>query len=112
MPVGEQIKIMPELFPGNADAEMTWSSADPAVAVVLEDGTIQGGMGSAVLEFMADHEYTPTVKRIGIPDKFVQHGTIAQLYQLCGMDEDSLTKELLKQCELLPDMSKIKELTN
>lgn len=39
--VGEQKKIMPELFPGNADAEMTWSSADPAVAVVLEDGTIQ-----------------------------------------------------------------------
>ena len=59
-------------------------------------------MGSAVLEFMADHEYTPTVKRIGIPDKFVQHGTVAELYQLCGMDEDSLTKELLKQCELLP----------
>ena len=45
-------------------------------------------------------------------DKFVQHGTVAELYQLCGMDEDSLTKELLKQCELLPDMSKIKELTN
>ena len=80
--------------------------------VTIEDGTIQGGMGSAVLEFMADHEYTPTVKRIGIPDKFVQHGTVAELYQLCGMDEDSLTKELLKQCELLPDMSKIKELTN
>ena len=80
--------------------------------VTIEDGTIQGGMGSAVLEFMADHEYTPTVKRIGIPDKFVQHGTVAELYQLCEMDEDSLTKELLKQCELLPDMSKIKELTN
>ena len=80
--------------------------------VTIEDGTIQGGMGSAVLEFMADHAYTPTIKRIGIPDKFVQHGTVAELYQLCGMDEDSLTKELLKQCELLPDMSKIKELTN
>ena len=62
----------------------------------LKKPLIQGGMGSAVLEFMADHEYTPTVKRIGIPDKFVQHGTIAQLYQLCGMDEDSITKELLK----------------
>lgn len=80
--------------------------------VTIEDGTIQGGMGSAVLEFMADHAYTPTIKRIGIPDKFVQHGTIPELYQLCGMDEDSITKELLKQCELLPSMSKIKELTN
>ena len=78
----------------------------------LKKPLIQGGMGSAVLEFMADHAYTPTIKRIGIPDKFVQHGTVAELYQLCGMDEDSLTKELLKQCELLPDMSKIKELTN
>ncbi len=48
--------------------------------VTIEDGTIRGGMGSAVLEFMADHEYTPTVKRIGIPDKFVQHGTVAEDY--------------------------------
>ena len=80
--------------------------------VTIEDGVIQGGMGSAVLEFMADHEYTPTVKRIGIPDKFVQHGTIAQLYQLCGMDEDSITKELLKQCALQLSMSGVKELTN
>ena len=80
--------------------------------VTIEDGTIQGVMGSSVLDFMADHSYTPTIKRIGIPDKFVQHGTIPELYQLCGMDEDSITKELLKQCELLPSMSKIKELTN
>ena len=80
--------------------------------VTIEDGVIQGGMGSAVLEFMADHEYTPTEKRIGIPDKFVQHGTIAQLYQLCGMDEDSITKELLKQCALQLSMSGVKELTN
>ena len=80
--------------------------------VTIEDGVIQGGMGSAVLEFMADHEYTPTVKRIGIPDKFVQHGTVAELYQLCGMDEDSITKELLKQCALQLSMSGVKELTN
>ena len=80
--------------------------------MTIEDGTVTGGLGSAVLEFMADHAYTPTIKRIGIPDKFVQHGTIPELYQLCGMDEDSITKELLKQCELLPSMSKIKELTN
>ncbi len=61
--------------------------------VTIEDGTlIQGGMGSAVLEFMADHEYTPPVERIGVPDAFIQHGTIAQLYQLCGMDEDSISK--------------------
>ena len=80
--------------------------------VTIEDGVIQGGMGSAILEFMSDHGYTPTVKRIGIPDKFIQHGTAAQLYQLCGMDEDSLTEELLRQCALQPSASQIKELTN
>ena len=80
--------------------------------ITVEDGVIQGGMGSAVLEFMSDHGYTPTIKRIGLPDKFVQHGTVTELYQLCGMDENSITKELLNQCALLPVTSKIKELTN
>ena len=80
--------------------------------VTLEDGSVRGGMGSAVLEFMADHEYAPAVKRIGVPDKFVQHGTIEQLYQLCGMDEEGIVKELVKQCTLQLTMSGVKELTN
>ncbi|GCB36563.1 hypothetical protein KGMB02408_35080 [Bacteroides faecalis] len=61
---------------------------------------------------LSDHGYTPAIKRIGLPDKFVQHGTVTELYQLCGMDENSITKELLNQCALLPVTSKIKELTN
>lgn len=63
--------------------------------LTVEDGVIQGGMGSAVLEFMSDHGYTPAVKRIGIPDEFVQHGTIAELYQLCGMDENGIYKTIM-----------------
>ena len=63
--------------------------------VTLEDGVLKGGMGSAILEFMADHGYTPTVKRIGIPDKFVQHGKPEELYQICGMDSQSIEKVLL-----------------
>ena len=63
--------------------------------VTLEDGVLKGGMGSAILEFMADHGYTPTVKRIGIPDKFVQHGKPEELYQICGMDSQSIEIVLL-----------------
>ena len=62
--------------------------------VTLEDGCIQGGMGSAVLEFMADNEYKPTVKRIGIPNIFVEHGAVAELYQLCGMDEEGILTKI------------------
>ena len=47
-------------------------------------------MGSAVLEFMADHAYTPRIKRIGVADKFVQHGPVKELYRLCGMDEQGI----------------------
>jgi len=62
--------------------------------LTIEDGIIKGGMGSAVLEFMADNEYKPTVKRIGIPNTFVEHGTVAELYQLCGMDEQGILTKI------------------
>ncbi|MDR0988673.1 MAG: 1-deoxy-D-xylulose-5-phosphate synthase [Prevotellaceae bacterium] len=65
-----------------------------ARVVTVEDGVIQGGMGSAVLEFMAYHGYTPTLRRIGVPDKFIEHGTIDQLYHLCGMDEEGIYAQL------------------
>lgn len=58
--------------------------------LTVEDGIIEGGMGSAVLEFMADHSYKPTVKRIGIPNIFVEHGAVKELYRVCGMDEESM----------------------
>lgn len=62
--------------------------------VTVEDGVRKGGMGSAILEFMADNGYTPHVSRIGIPDGFVEHGTVKQLYHLCGMDEEGIMKAL------------------
>ena len=61
--------------------------------ITLEDGTIQGGLGSAVAEFMADHQYHATIKRLGIPDKFIEHGTQQQLYEECGFDEKSITRK-------------------
>jgi 1-deoxy-D-xylulose-5-phosphate synthase len=62
--------------------------------LTVEDGVRQGGMGSAVLEFMADHGYTPRVVRVGIPDHFVTHGPVADLYRLCGMDAEGILAEL------------------
>ena len=62
--------------------------------VTVEDGVRIGGMGTAVLEFMADHGYAVRVKRIGLPDEFVQHGNVQELYKLCQMDEDGIVKQL------------------
>ena len=64
--------------------------------ITLEDGTINGGFGSAVLEFMADNKYTADIKRMGIPDKFIEHGTQQELYRECGYDADSIYREIKK----------------
>ena len=66
--------------------------------ITVEDAAIQGGMGSAVLEFMADHGYSAQVKRLGIPDKWIEHGSQKELYAECGFDEVALiasVKEML-----------------
>ena len=63
--------------------------------ITIEDGALNGGMGSAVLEFMADNNYQPNISRIGIPDKFIEHGTIPELYKICGMDEESIVNKIL-----------------
>lgn len=62
--------------------------------LTIEDGCIKGGMGSAILEFMADNEYHVKVKRIGIPDEFIEHGTIPELYTECGMDKEAIVKAI------------------
>jgi 1-deoxy-D-xylulose-5-phosphate synthase len=54
--------------------------------ITVEDGCIQGGMGSAVLEFMGDNGYAAQVKRLGIPDVYIEHGTQDELYAECGYD--------------------------
>ena len=61
----------------------------------IEDGVLKGGMGSAILEYMSDKGYNPVIRRIGIPDSFVQHGTPKELYQICGMDAASIENVLL-----------------
>ena len=68
--------------------------------VTLEDGTIKGGLGSAVVEYMTVNGYTPKVKVLGIPDNFVEHGTPDELYRICGMDKESVLEAILKYKEL------------
>jgi len=54
--------------------------------ITIEDGTIIGGLGSAVIEFMNDHNYRASIKRLGVPDTFIEQGTVAELYRICGCD--------------------------
>jgi 1-deoxy-D-xylulose-5-phosphate synthase len=67
--------------------------------ITIEDGCIQGGMGSAVLEFMADHGYTAKVKRLGIPDAYIEHGTQDELYKECGFDVEGMVVAALSMLE-------------
>ena len=64
--------------------------------VTIEDGALQGGMGSAVLEFMSDHGYPVTLHRLGVPDRFIPHGPVADLHALCGIDLDGICSTLRK----------------
>ena len=60
--------------------------------ITVEDGCLQGGIGSAILEFMVDHGYTAKVKRLGIPDRLVEHGEQHQLYAECGYDSAGIVE--------------------
>ncbi len=64
--------------------------------ITIEDGCIMGGMGSAVLEFMADNKYSAKVIRLGIPDKYLHHGTPAELYAECGFDVNGIIESVRK----------------
>ena len=64
--------------------------------ITVEDGTITGGLGSAVVEFMAENGYQIQVKRIGVNDQFVEHGNMPELYRLCGMDAESIAQTIIE----------------
>ena len=64
--------------------------------ITVEEGVLSGGFGSSVLEFMADNDYDLKIKRIGIPDKFIEHGTVNELHKICGLDADSIYDAICK----------------
>ena len=63
--------------------------------VTVEDGVRNGGLGSAVLEWMNDHGYQPRITRLGLPDNFVEHGTVAELRHIVGLDAEAIQKAIL-----------------
>lgn len=60
--------------------------------ITVEDGSVMGGMGSTVLEFMADHGYMAKVQRLGVPDLFVEQGSVAELHRECGFDTEGIVR--------------------
>ena len=65
--------------------------------ITVEDGFLKGGFGSAVIEFMCDNSYNAEVKRLGIPDYFVEHGSLEELYKECGFDQEGIEKAI-REC--------------
>ena len=63
--------------------------------VTIEDGVRNGGLGSAVMEWMSDHGYHPEVIRLGLPDGFVEHGTVQELRKIVGIDKESIRKAIV-----------------
>ncbi len=62
--------------------------------VTVEDGVLNGGVGSAVISWMMDHGYGPRIVRLGIDDRFVEHGTVAELKRICGYDAEGITQAI------------------
>lgn len=71
--------------------------------ITIEDGCVMGGFGSAVLEFMSDNDYHAKVVRLGIPDKYIHHGTPEELHKDCGFDTDSIIKRVTELLNLKDD---------
>ena len=63
--------------------------------MTVEDASVKGGLGSAVIEWLSDNGCTLPVTRIGVPDKFVPQGSVPELYALCGMDSEAIYRAIV-----------------
>lgn len=89
------------------DEEMLLAIARRYRAIVtVEDGCLQGGFGSAVLEFLADQGCHLPVRRLGIPDRVVEHGTQDQLYKECGFDAEGIAQAVREMSEKVADAAR------
>jgi 1-deoxy-D-xylulose-5-phosphate synthase len=70
--------------------------------ITVEDAAIQGGFGSAIAEFMVDHQYSSQVIRLGIPDEIIEHGEQKELYALCGIDAKGILAKIQANTIALP----------
>ena len=67
---------------------------NPDINVTVEDGQLAGGFGSAVLEWLSDNGKTTRVRRIGLPDRFIEHGTVNELRHIAGTDIESIKQAI------------------
>ena len=77
--------------------------------MTVEDGTVVGGFGSAVLEFMQEHGYKNDVRILGIPDRLVEHGTLKELHRECGYDAEGIAdtiREMMLSKTIVADLLK------
>ena len=80
------------------DSEMlAWVGQNFKHVVTVEDGVINGGVGSAVADWLSDNGYACHITRLGIGDKFVTHGSIKELKALCGYDTEGILRALLER---------------
>lgn len=68
-----------------------------ACVITIEDGMRAGGVGTAVLEWMSDNRCTAEIVRMGLPDRFIEHGTVDELHRIAGIDTESI-KRTVKEC--------------
>ena len=79
------------------DEEILQTVAEKGCPIItVEDGTVNGGLGSAVAEWMTEHGYSPTIHRMGIPDRFITHGTPLEQHQDAGFDAESIAEAIKK----------------
>ncbi len=67
--------------------------------LTIEDGIRKGGMGTAVLEWMSEHDYAPVIHRLGLPDDFVEHGKVSELQTIVGIDQEGIRKAILEMSD-------------
>ncbi len=98
-----------ELFPAHYDMRFVKPLDEPMLheiaqryhkIITVEDGTVVGGFGSAILEFMAAHGYTPEVKMLGIPDRIVEHGKPEELHNECGYDAKAIANAVREMVDV------------
>jgi 1-deoxy-D-xylulose-5-phosphate synthase len=73
--------------------------------ITVEDGCLMGGVGSAILEFMADHHYRADVRRLGIPDAVIEHGEQIELHDEAGFGPKGIEKAVMQMLETVPKMA-------
>jgi 1-deoxy-D-xylulose-5-phosphate synthase len=77
--------------------------------ITVEDGSIMGGFGSAVIEFMVDNKYSAEVVRLGIPDRYIHHGTVEQLQAECGFDTDGIVSTVKSMLNIQEETTSLNE---